>query len=59
MMTDRALHSRETHVRRAELHWVEEVLGDCVRTEGVNAKEQCSHLVRQYVRMLKTHQVSL
>ncbi|CDZ97556.1 hypothetical protein [Phaffia rhodozyma] len=58
MYIDRKNHIIEQEVRAAEIMIVREVLEECAATEGVNSKENCSHLVRQYLRMLKTHQSS-
>ncbi|KAL7409668.1 hypothetical protein BDY24DRAFT_211914 [Mrakia frigida] len=54
-MIDRELFNREYHVRKQEMRWVHEVLDLCILMEGVNAKETCNHLVRQYLKMLRTH----
>lgn len=57
MEIDRQLHLRETAVRSAELKLVKMTLDQCALTEGVNALENCDGLVRQYLRMMKTHKV--
>ena len=57
METDRQLHLREEAVRLAELQLVKRTLDQCALTEGVNALENCDGLVRQYLRMMKTHKV--
>ena len=59
MEVDRQLHLRETAVRSAEVKLVKQTLDQCALTEGVNALENCDKLVRQYLRMMKTHKVRL
>lgn len=58
METDKLLHARETAVRKAELKLVRLTLDQCAKTEGVNSVENCQHLVRQYLRMMKSHKVA-
>lgn len=57
MLVDRMLFGQEFHIRQQEIHWVREAMTYCVRVEDNNAKETCGPLIRQYLKMIRTHKV--
>lgn len=48
---------REDWIKVMEMRIVREKLGECWRTEGVNAHEQCAHLAQRLLEMIPDHKV--